>query len=238
MRKQTLIALTVLATLTLSVPAHAATVEAGSGSTSSSTAKKTYKANVDPDINWILNPDTYKDSEHDGHSWWQMEGVEQARKWANDNKGDIESIADEKERYTAIVNKVCDFLTYDLNYVQPHIAYTIRDGKGVCSDYTSLTKALCDANDIYAQVSEGVAYGDTHDMLKVTISGHEYYSDPTGVDSGACDILMDSTPSYYTEQTIHDDLLSATAGTGYSVSQNSDDVKGINAPKVKYFSVI
>ena len=192
------------------------------------------KYNADPSINWIVDADktpTDLKAQYGTDTWWEAEGLEQARKWANDNKGDIENIADEKERYTAIVNKVCDFLSYDTNYVRPHIVYTLRDGKGVCADYTSLTKALCDATNIKAQVSNGIAYGDSHDMLKVALDGYEYYSDPTGVDSGACDVLMSDVPNYYTEQTIHSDLLRATVVTGHSVSQDSDAVKRINAPE-------
>ena len=64
------------------VPAYAATIVAGSGKAQTtqeeeSTAQessegKSYKADVNPDINWILNPDTYNDAEHDGHSWWRL----------------------------------------------------------------------------------------------------------------------------------------------------------------------
>lgn len=236
MRKQILMAMATLMMISSTVPSYAAVIEAGKAQSQETkseetTEKKSYSANVDPDINWILNPDDYKTYEHGNISWCEAEGVEQAKKWAEDNKADVEGIQDEKERYKAIVTKVCDFLTYDLKYVQPHIAYTIRDGKGVCGDYTSLTKALCDATNIQAQVSDGIAYGDLHNMLKVTISGHEYYSDPTGVDSGACDVLMEGTPSYYTETTLHDNLRSATITTGASVSQSSMAIQSINAPE-------
>lgn len=127
--------------------------------------------------------------------WWQAEAVADCRAWAEANKGDIVGIQDEMTRYTAIVNKVCGFLTYDINYKNPHIAYTIRDGKGVCGDYTALTLALCEKCNIKAELSTGALNGVEHDMLKVTINGAEYYSDPTNYDSGAVGVLG-MTPGY------------------------------------------
>ena len=144
--------------------------------------------------------------------WWQAEAVADCRAWAEANKGDIVGIQDEMTRYTAIVNKVCGFLTYDINYKNPHIAYTIRDGKGVCSDYTALTLALCEKCNIKAEMSMGVLNGVEHNMLKVTINGVEYHSDPTNYDSGVVGVLG-MTPGY-TEQASGGGLVSANGSTG------------------------
>lgn len=144
--------------------------------------------------------------------WWQAEAVADCRAWAEANKGDIVGIQDEMARYTAIVNKVCGFLTYDINYKNPHIAYTIRDGKGVCSDYTALTLALCEKCNIKAEMSMGVLNGVEHNMVKVTINGTQYYSDPTNYDSGVVGVLG-MTPGY-TEQASGGDLVLANGSTG------------------------
>lgn len=165
--------------------------------------------------NWIvpkgLSAGEYNNM-YDTTQWWQAEAVAQCRAWAEANKGDIVGIQDEMARYTAIVNKVCGFLTYDINYKNPHIAYTIRDGKGVCGDYTALTLALCEKCNIKAVLSTGALNGVEHDMLKVTINGAEYYSDPTNYDSGAVGILG-MTPGYV-EFSCEGGLVLANGSTG------------------------
>ena len=83
----------------------------------------------------------------------------------------------------------------------------------------ALTKALCDACGIKAQVSYGYAYNDIHNMLQVTLNGQTYHSDPTGVYSGACDIISVNAPNYYIENSVDDDLSAATDYTGPDVSQ-------------------
>lgn len=164
-------------------------------------------------------------------SWWAAEALMQARTWAENNKSDVVGIQDEKARYEAIVKKVCNFLTYDINYVQPHIAYTIRDGKGVCADYTALTFALCEKCGISAQVSLGAANEVEHDALWVTLNGKRYFSDPTNYDTGAVGIIMESTPAYYREMGVADGLLSVITSTGADVGENSDTVKNMEASK-------
>lgn len=159
--------------------------------------------------------------------WWQAEAVADCRAWAEANKGDIIGIQDEMARYTAIVNKVCGFLTYDINYKNPHIAYTIRDGKGVCGDYTALTLALCEKCNIKAVLSTGALNGVEHDMLKVTINGAEYYSDPTNYDSGAVGILG-MTPGYV-EFSCGGGLVLANGSTGADTSVTSNSVTNMEA---------
>lgn len=161
--------------------------------------------------------------------WWQAEAVADCRAWAEANKGDIVGIQDEMARYTAIVNKVCGFLTYDINYKNPHIAYTIRDKKGVCSDYTALTLALCEKCNIKAEMSMGVLNGVEHNMVKVTINGVQHYSDPTNYDSGVVGVLG-MTPGY-TEQASGGGLVLANGSTGSATSANSDFVVSMEASK-------
>ena len=161
--------------------------------------------------------------------WWQAEAVADCRAWAEANKGDIIGIQDEMARYTAIVNKVCGFLTYDINYKNPHIAYTIRDKKGVCSDYTALTLALCEKCNIKAEMSMGVLNGVEHNMVKVTINGVQHYSDPTNYDSGVVGVLG-MTPGY-TEQASGGGLVLANGSTGSATSANSDFVVSMEASK-------
>lgn len=167
------------------------------------------------------------DSMYGTDTWWRAEAVADCRAWAEANKGDIVGIKDEMARYTAIVNKVCGFLTYDISYKDPHIAYTIRDGKGVCGDYTALTLALCEKCNIKAELSTGALNGVEHDMLKVTINGAEYYSDPTNYDSGAVGVLG-MTPGYV-EFSCGGGLVSANGSTGSATSVNSDSVVTMDA---------
>ena len=76
---------------------------------------------------WIVNPATYTGNSQ----WWNVEADAEIRQWAKNNCADIKGIADEDQRYRACVKKVTDFLTYDTMYVNPHVYYTLRDGKGV-----------------------------------------------------------------------------------------------------------
>lgn len=182
--------------------------------------------------NWLvpkgLSAGEY-DSMYGTTQWWQAEAVADCRAWAEANKGDIVGIQDEMARYTAIVNKVCGFLTYDISYKDPHIAYTIRDKKGVCSDYTALALALCEKCNIKAELSTGALNGVEHNMLKVTINGAEYYSDPTNYDSGVVGILG-MTPGYV-EFSCGGGLVLANGSTGSATSVNSDSVVSMEASK-------
>ena len=151
---------------------------------------------------WLINPATY-----DGNTqWWTVEADAESRQWAKNNCADIKGIADEDQRYRACVKKVTDFLTYDTMYVNPHVYYTLRDGKGVCADFTALTKALCDEVGINARISYGVLANDSHDMLKVTINGTEYYSDPTNIKSGSASMYQ-MTPGYVEQGTYGADVV-------------------------------
>ena len=147
---------------------------------------------------WLIDQNGYKATLNGNKDWWVAEGEAEVRQWAQNNSADIKAIADEDARYQACVRKVCDFLSYDLKYTQPMIYYTLRDGKGVCADYTTLTKALCDEVGIKAVISTGTLYGDSHSILKVTVNGAEHFSDPTGVDSGATSVYQ-MTPGYVEE---------------------------------------
>lgn len=167
------------------------------------------------------------DSMYGTDTWWRAEAVADCRAWAEANKGDIVGIQDEMARYTAIVNKVCGFLTYDINYKNPHIAYTIRDGKGVCGDYTALTLALCEKCNIKAELSTGALNGVEHDMLKVTINGAQYYSDPTNYDSGVVGVLG-MTPGYV-EFSCGGGLVLANGSTGTNTNFKEIEAS-INTP--------
>lgn len=165
---------------------------------------------------WLINPATY-----DGNSqWWEVEADAEIRQWAKNNCADIKDIADEDQRYRACVKKVTDFLTYDTMYVNPHVYYTLRDGKGVCADFTALTKALCDEVGINARISYGVLANDSHDMLKVTINGIEYYSDPTNIKSGSASMYQ-MTPGYVEQGTYGTDVIGGMY-TGASYSEGTE----------------
>lgn len=161
---------------------------------------------------WIVDPATYTGNTQ----WWVVEADAEIRQWAKNNCADIKGIADEDQRYRACVKKVTDFLTYDTMYVNPHVYYTLRDGKGVCTDFTALTKALCDEVGINARISYGVLAYDSHDMLKVTINGVEYYSDPTNIKSGSASMYQ-MTPGYV-EECVRDPSYvgGSLTGAGYS----------------------
>lgn len=127
--------------------------------------------------NWILPKDISKEELHSRYGqnvsyWWEAKAYEQAKAWAEAHKGNIPSIADEKARYEAVAKTVVDFLDYDDIYQEPHIAYSVRDGKGVCSDYHTLGMALCQACNIPVKIAGvgQIATGLNHDMLVVTIN--------------------------------------------------------------------
>lgn len=156
---------------------------------------------------WILPKDISKEELHSRYGqnvsyWWEAEAYEQAKAWAEAHKGNIPSIADEKARYEAVAKTVVDFLDYDVYYQEPHIAYSVRDGKGVCSDYHTLGMALCQACNIPVKIAGvgQIATGLNHDMLVVTLNGTDYYSDLTGVETGVYPLLMTSIPKEYTLQ--------------------------------------
>lgn len=179
---------------------------------------------------WILPKDTTKEelrTKYNVSYWWEAEAYEQAKAWAEAHKGNIPSIADEKARYEAVAKTVVDFLDYDDNYQTPHIAYSVRDGKGVCSDYHALGMALCQACNIpvkMAYVGQN-ATGLNHDMLVVTINGVNYYSDLTGVETGVYPLLMTSIPKEYTlSGDLSSSLLRATEGAGSTTDGDSYDV--------------
>lgn len=164
---------------------------------------------------WIINPATYRQHVDGDQPWWEAEADAEIRQWAKNNCADIKGIADEDQRYRACVKKVTDFFTYDTMYVNPHVYYTLRDGKGVCADFTALTKALCDEVGINAHISYGVLAYDSHDMLKVTINGTEYYSDPTNIKSGSASMYQ-MTPGYVEQGTYGVDVVgSMYTGAGY-----------------------
>ena len=171
---------------------------------------------------WIVNPATYTGNSQ----WWNVEADAEIRQWAKNNCADIKSIADEDQRYRACVKKVTDFLTYDTMYVNPHVYYTLRDGKCVCADFTALTKALCDEVGIHARISYGVLAYDSHDMLKVTINGTEYYSDPTNIKSGSASMYQ-MTPGYVEQGTYGEDVVGGMyTGAGYG----EDTERTLSAP--------
>lgn len=232
MRKQILVVLAMVTTLVSVTPSYAAVIEAGKGkkvqqeetkseeaSTAQETTESTTQEQSSDGINWIVPKDTSVadlNKTYGTTQWWKAESAEQAKKWAEDHKGSIAEIADEKARYEAVAKEVCDFLTYDDMYFDPHIAYTIRDGRGVCADYTTLGKALCDGVGITADISVGYVSGAIlrHDMLKVTLNEQTYYSDLSNYDVGSASMLSTSPYSYYTEDQVEHNLIDAAGLTG------------------------
>ena len=240
MRKQILVVMASFMMMSSAFPTYAATVVAG-GATTSQEASTTQEATTSQSessdgINWIIPRDTptgQLNAQYGVTAWWKAETIAQAQKWAEDNKGDISSIADERARYEAVAGKVCDFLTYDgtHDYGRVHIAYVIRDGKGVCSAYTTLGKALCDAVGINAKVSTGanMSVGLGHNMLKVTLNGHEYYSDLSSHGANGASVLSESAPSWYKEDYVGSDLRDAAICNGDAWESSSRDVAQLKA---------
>lgn len=113
------------------------------------------------------------------------DNLAQAEAWAERHKGDIASIVNIEDRYAAVVNEVINFLDYDVDYMSPMMYYTIRDQKGVCSDYTLLTGELCEKVGIEYGYESGILMSSGHPILKVNINGDWRYSDPTNFESGA-----------------------------------------------------
>lgn len=103
-------------------------------------------------------------------------------------------------------------------------------------DYTALTLALCEKCGIKAVVSGGVLNGVEHDMLKVTINGVEYYSDPTNYDSGVVGVLG-MTPGYR-EDSCGGGLVTANYSTGADTSANSYTVLCMEANKVGMVPIV
>lgn len=181
---------------------------------------------------WILPKDISKEELHSRYGqsvsyWWEAEAYEQAKAWAEAHKGNIPSIADERARYEAVAKTVVDFLDYNDDYQKPHIAYSVRDGKGVCSDYHTLGMALCQACNIPVKVASvgQIATGLNHDLLVVTINGTDYYSDLTGVETGVYPVLMTYIPKEYTfSGYMSSSLLEESCQAGNVTDGNSYDV--------------
>lgn len=181
---------------------------------------------------WILPKDISREELRSRYGqnvsyWWEAEAYEQAKAWAEAHKGNIPSIADEKARYEAVAKTVVDFLDYNHDYQKPHIAYSVRDGKGVCSDYHTLGMALCQACNIPVKVASvgQIATGLNHDLLVVTINGTDYYSDLTGVETGVYPVLMTYIPKEYTfSGYMSSSLLEESCQAGNVTDGNSYDV--------------
>ena len=186
---------------------------------------------------WILPKDISKEELHSRYGqnvsyWWEAEAYEQAKAWAEAHKGNIPSIADERARYEAVAKTVVDFLDYDDIYQKPHIAYSVRDGKGVCSDYHTLGMALCQACNIPVKIANvgQIATGLNHDMLVVTINGTDYYSDLTGVETGVYPLLMTSIPKEYTlNGDLSSNLFIEASSAGGVTDGNSYDINQLDA---------
>lgn len=169
------------------------------------------------EVQWIKDPSTWDDP-----YYYQTEALEQVQAWAVRHVGEIAKIEDVEARYAACVTEVCNFLDYDIKYKNPHVYYTIRDGKGVCSDYTSMTAALCDLVGIQYEVSIGSLIGAGHDMLKVNINGEWRYSDPANYESGAVG-MFGMTPGYV-EETSSTGLNTATHYTGFDTDKFTEAI--------------
>ncbi|WP_432630841.1 hypothetical protein [Brotaphodocola sp.] len=249
MRKQILVALASLMMISSAVPTYAAVIEAGSGksteqTTTTSTSTKSQqeineavkqKFNGDPNINWIIDP-TKSSAElraqYGTDEWARAEGVEQARRWAEENKGDIASIADEKACYEAVANKVAEYFAPDMQGLPVNMAYQINAKKADVYGYTFVGKALCDAVGIQAQISSGIAingYNQSYKVLKVTLNGNTYYSDLCDYDLNHRSMYAESLPYEYTEDNAVDNLVDAMVGN--SISMSDDRIKSFNAPE-------
>lgn len=132
---------------------------------------------------WVIDPTPYE-NETSNKEWLQAEAMAELHQWANARKADMLAISGDVARYTAITDSVCDFLQYDIAYMQSSMSSVLDNGKGVCSDYTALTKALCDAVGIPCKVVTGISGTTKHAWVEVTLNGVNYYSDPTQVDAG------------------------------------------------------
>lgn len=169
------------------------------------------------EVQWIKDPSTWDDP-----YYYQTEALEQVQAWAARHVEGIDQVADVEARYAACVTEVCNFLDYDIKYKNPHVYYTIRDGKGVCADYTSMTAALCDLVGIQYEVSKGSLIGAGHDMLKVNINGEWRYSDPANYESGAVG-MFGMTPGY-TEAATFTGLNAATLSTGFDTDNFTEAI--------------
>lgn len=136
---------------------------------------------------WLIDPTPYAGPHDSGtgvKEWRDAEAVAELKQWTDARKDAIVVLPDDMAKYDAVVKAVCDFLQGDINYTRVNLNYTLRDGKGVCADYATLTKALCDAVGIKCDLAYGVYLNDSHLWNKVTLSGKEYYSDVICVDAG------------------------------------------------------
>lgn len=171
---------------------------------------------------WLVDPNGYEHTTAN-EDWLYAEALAELKQWTDARKDAILALPDEAQRYDAIVKTVCDFLEYDIKYVQPYISYTLRDGKGVCADYTTLTKALCDAVGIKCDIVLGIFANDAHDWLKVTILGKEYYSDVTQVDAGMPAYKLSSVLwSDHTEENVVSDIRTAIFLGGRDIGEVAD----------------
>lgn len=168
-------------------------------------------------------------------SYWEYAEAEaEVQYWVEQHKGEISSISDEVERYKAVAKVVCDFLTYDLKYTSPHIHFTLRDGKGVCADYATLTKGLCDAVGLQCISITGYSTNGPHGWNRVVLNGVTYDSDLSATDVYGRSILMEGTPSSYREDDICEDLYSICCFTGSVTEEDSYDIVNLSAPEGTY----
>ncbi|WP_320928754.1 transglutaminase-like domain-containing protein [Hungatella sp.] len=177
---------------------------------------------------WVIDPSPYERTTNN-EEWLKVEAMAELKQWTDARKDAIAALPTDAAKYDAIVSAVCDFLQYDGNYGPMFISYTFRDGKGVCADYATLTKSLCDAVGIPCKFVYGIVDHNEHEWVKVTLDGKEYYSDTNAVDIGWSDRKLSETLwAGYIEEYSDDNLEMSLKGCGMEISDKNDDL--INTP--------
>ncbi|MEQ2428940.1 transglutaminase-like domain-containing protein [Enterocloster hominis (ex Hitch et al. 2024)] len=171
---------------------------------------------------WIIDPTPYEYTTGN-EEWLKAEALAEIKVWVDARKDAILALPDDMSKYDAIVEQVCSFLEYDLKYTQAYISYTMRDGKGTCGDYATLTKALCDAVGIPCVQEFGIYLNDSHAWNKVTLNGVEYHSDLTSVDAGFPQYKLSATLwADHEWQSESSDIWSSISSSGRELSTNTD----------------
>lgn len=185
---------------------------------------------------WLVDPTTYKHATTD-EEWLKAEALAELKQWTDARKDAILALPDDAQRYDAIVNAVCDFLEYDAKYTYPFISYTLRDGKGVCGDYTVLTKSLCDAVGIPCDIVFGNYLNASHSWNKVTLMGKTYYSDVTSVEAGLPAYKLSSVLwSDHEERAVSNDIWAGINTCGRDISEDVETSLATPAGTVMFTS--
>lgn len=137
-------------------------------------------------VDWLIDPSDYKYGMNDA-DWMLDEQAARYDKFGADHQDIFAGLATDREKADAAVRFVADYMEYDSKYTNVHAYYVIRDGKGVCSDYTELLDALLNEAGVecYAVSGwvDGGYYAGDHSWNLAIADGVPVWMDVTAYDT-------------------------------------------------------